>query len=67
MEIGCTRGHAQARLMRLIHNKRVQHVFMVLLILDVMVIMAEMALYLEFPSCRLVQRDAVSLILIQYI
>mmetsp|Transcript_11511 Transcript_11511/g.26559 ORF Transcript_11511/g.26559 Transcript_11511/m.26559 type:complete len:321 (-) Transcript_11511:151-1113(-) len=50
----------QARVMRFFHSHPVQIVLMVLLVADVAIVMAEIIIDLEFPSCRLVQRDAVS-------
>jgi hypothetical protein len=50
----------QFRVLKKLHNPKVQIFFAGLLLLDVLIIFAELALLTLFPTCDLVERDAIS-------
>lgn len=50
----------QAKALRVIHSQRFQHILMAALLLDVLILFAEIYLYAEYPLCFLVERDAIS-------
>ncbi|EOD09870.1 voltage-gated H+ channel [Emiliania huxleyi CCMP1516] len=50
----------QRRCLHLLHSHRVQLFFILLLVLDMLIVITEICLDLEYPSCRLAKRDTVS-------
>lgn len=50
----------QFKVLKTLHNPKVQIFFAGLLLLDVLIIFAELALLTLFPTCNLVERDAIS-------
>lgn len=50
----------QCRLLEILNSPTVQHIIIALLILDVCILFVELAIDASFPSCNIIQRDAVS-------
>lgn len=50
----------QAKILRIIHSNTVQYLLMGLLLLDVVILFVELYLTAEFPSCSIIERDAIS-------
>eukprot|EP00957_Ditylum_brightwellii_P170691 12992685-Ditylum_brightwellii.AAC.1 len=50
----------QARILHIVHRSSIQRFLMVLLLIDVMLLFAELYLSAEFPTCKVIMRDALS-------
>lgn len=50
----------QAKILRIIHSDLVQYILMGLLLMDVCILFVELYLAAEFPSCNIIERDAIS-------
>ena len=50
----------QAKALNFLHRRTVQYVMMGLLLLDVLVLFLDLFLLAEYPSCSIIERDAVS-------
>jgi hypothetical protein len=50
----------QARVLRFFHKQSVQYLLMGLLLVDVLVLFFDLFLLAQFPSCSIIERDAVS-------
>mmetsp|Transcript_9414 Transcript_9414/g.16105 ORF Transcript_9414/g.16105 Transcript_9414/m.16105 type:complete len:308 (-) Transcript_9414:533-1456(-) len=50
----------QCRLLEILNSPTVQHIIIVMLLLDVCIIFTELAIDAFYPSCNLIERDAVS-------
>mmetsp|Transcript_23554 Transcript_23554/g.58510 ORF Transcript_23554/g.58510 Transcript_23554/m.58510 type:complete len:237 (+) Transcript_23554:258-968(+) len=53
-------GHWRLKAPTFLHSRRVQTALMVLLLLDILILFAEILLLAYFPHCSIIERDAIS-------